>query len=260
MYDLERLITTTSYTEDIPGESDNESFLSEIVEATSTVSLIESRSQRFIEWPEFMAMRCRVAKGCLKQNLRNEAKLRVYGFVPSLPLYSFDFSHYPRWRRPEISEVKSSLFADLVEYINELGFSCFIDRPGLTSWYDRKRHRRSSPEVSLSDFGLYDFQYFDEIGAPESERKTPRQVHWALYVLLPGHEAPPFSLRRYFRYNRDPLSPSHILLKTLIVVTPLSMFAAIFYSMILMESNFGYELEEPDRAVLNEMRNETKGQ
>ncbi len=148
-------------------ESDDATFLGEIVEMSSTTSLKDSRPQRLIEWPEFMAMRCQAAKKCLKEKIRNEAKLRIYGFVPSLPLYSFDVDKHPLFRRPHLSAVKSPPFKEFVEYVHGLGFSCFIDRPGLDSWCNQDRKKADSSRVDLCDFGLYAFEYFDAMGAPK---------------------------------------------------------------------------------------------
>ncbi len=194
-------------------ESDDTTFLGEINEMSSTISLKDSRPQRLIEWPEFMAMRCQVAKGCLKTKIRNAANLRIYGFVASLPLYSFDIDKHPLFRRPALSEVKSPPFKEFVEYVHGLGFSCFIDRPGLDSWCNQDRNKAYSSRVDLSDFGLYDFQYFDAMGAPKSQRHDPPDLHWTLYVLLPGQEAPNFSLKRYFKYNQDSFSVVNFFLK-----------------------------------------------
>lgn len=97
---------------DVLKGDDDSNFLSEIVEISATTSLKDSRPQRLIEWPEFMSMRCQVAKKRLKQKIRDEAKLRIYGFVALLPLFSFDVNEHSLFRRPELSEVKSSIGQD----------------------------------------------------------------------------------------------------------------------------------------------------
>ena len=198
---------------DVLKGDDDSNFLSEIVEISSTASLKNLRPQRLLEWPEFMAMRCQVAKECLKAKIRKEAKLRIYGFVPVLPLFSFDVNEHSLFRRPKLSEIKSLPFRTFVEYVHGLGFSCFIDRPGLQSWCNRDTNKANDSRVVPSDFGLYIFNYFDEMGVPEPQRHNLPNIHWVLYVLLPGQEAPNFSLKRYFRYNQDGSSPLNILLK-----------------------------------------------
>lgn len=169
-------------------------FLAEIIETSSTTSLKHSRPQRLIEWPEFMEMRCRVAEQNLKEELRNEAKLRIYGFVPSIPLYSFDFEEDSREQllleRPALSDVKALHFNDYIEYVHELGFDCFIDRAGLTAEEEDRDYR---PLVTLLNFKIYEFTYFNDIGAPPSKRQSPGPVEWTLYVLLPGQSPPDFN-------------------------------------------------------------------
>lgn len=188
---------------DVLKEDDDPNFLSEIVEISSTASLKNLRPQRLLEWPEFMAMRCRLAKKRLKQKIRKEAKLGIYGFVPLLPLFSFDVNEHSLFRRPKLSEIKSLPFRTFVEYVHGLGFSCFIDRPGLEFWCNRDANKAYDSRVAPSDFGLYAYDYFNEMGVPESQRHALPDIHWVLYVLLPGQEAPHFSLERYFRYKWD---------------------------------------------------------
>ncbi len=154
-------------------------FLEEVMQASSP----------YRNDPEFMSQRCQIALEQLKPKILKGGQLSEHDFVAVLPLYQDDFEQVPFLRRPSVTDVSSPQFQDLVHEIAREGFSCFIDRPGLTA-FKSVSMVNPPPEIELRDFGMVNLS-------------AHRKVQWALYVLLPQRKSPRFSLWRYFTYGQE---------------------------------------------------------
>lgn len=180
-------------------------FLNEII-ATTAAQSGKSKFQRLNERSEFMSFRCQKAHTKLKENIRAEAKAGVSGFVPSLPLFSFDFDRLPFFSRPAVTDISSAVFQEFVTHVQTLGFSCFIDRPGLTDWGHKNQRGYSVRKADLGIFDMYESDFVKYAGSPKSTQYEFFGVEWVLYILLPGSEVPLYSWSRNFRGAVAPFS------------------------------------------------------
>jgi len=176
-------------------------------------------------------------------------------------LYPFDFKQrsekYSRMERPALSDIKTRHFNDYIEYVHDLGFTCFIDKAGLTS-LAAGEGKDSLPLVTLLGFEMYEFEYFDSIGAPQSKRQSPGPVEWTLYVLLPEQSPPDFLVIHPPKRNRVASGANFLLLALLqtskILVVFLAGAMTAFFLLIEFDPLYRERAEE---AVLNVMPEKT---
>ena len=252
MYDELLKLVTDSQTEDEAKETDDANFLSEIVEITSDSPPNRSKSPNVFQWPEFMEMRCQSAKSSLKEALLHEAKHRTYGFIAAVPLYPYDFrkvEKQSRLKRPDICDVKPVHFREFVDYVNDLGFSCFIGQPGLTS-----SCKDGQNIVTLLNFGICDYSYFGEISLPQTRRaaQDSGKIQWTLYVLLPDQQIPEFLIRQ--KSSSDVTSSrSNTALLVLLKLT-LTLFTIVgIATPLILTSGIFFDSGKASDALLNEV-------